>query len=183
MVRKDRGFSMLELLVVVAIIAVIAAFALPNAINFLKAYRLHADASAVASQLNVTRFRATSQFRPYRLTFDLANNSFAMEVLAPNYTAPTVEFGPIQSSTGITYLSSCPVSARPGTIPSSFSGISSSMVFNTRGLPVDGSGAPTNNSVIYLTNDNNQYDAVTVTLGGRITIWGYSPTTSAWVAR
>ncbi len=173
---------MLELLLVVAIIGIIAAFALPSAINFVKSYRLHADASAISSQLNVTRFRATSQYTPYRLRFDIPNRLFFMERLPQNYSGSTAELA-LGLQQGIQFLSACPVSARPGTITSSYSASSPSIYFNTRGLPVDSTGAPTNNNVIYLKNDNNLYDAVTVSLGGRITVWNYSQATSTWVAR
>jgi len=182
MKRQNPGFTMVEILIVLGIMGVIAAFALPSAINFVKAYRLHADASAIASQLNVTRFRATSQYKPYRLTFDVTNGLYSMQRLTTAYGSPTTELS-LGLQPNIRMLSTCPVTATPGTIGSTFTGISTSIYFNTRGLPVDNTPAPTNNNVIYLANDYNLYDAVTVSLGGRITIWNYSTTTSTWVAR
>lgn len=173
---------MLELLIVIAIMGVIAAFALPNAINFVKSYRLHADASAIASQLNLARFRATSQYTPYRLRIDVANRLFCRERLSSSYSSPyTEEAYPLQ--VGNTFLSADPATARPGTLDSSFSGASTSIYFNTRGLPVDSTGTPTNSNVFYLQNNGNLNDAVTVSLGGRITIWNYSVGLGAWAPR
>jgi prepilin-type N-terminal cleavage/methylation domain-containing protein len=183
MPKKNTGFSMLELLIVIAIIGIIAAFALPSAINFVKAYKLHADASAIASQLNVTRFRATSQYTPYRLHVTPASGIYRMDRLSTDYTSSSFTEMSFGLSQGNSFLTSCPVSAKPGTLDSSFSGASTDIYFNTRGLPVDSSKTPTNNNVIYLKNQNNLYDAITVSLGGRITVWGYSTGTSSWVAR
>lgn len=174
---------MVELLIVLAIMGVIAAIAVPQALNFAKAYRLHAVASSIASQLNVTRFRATSQYSPYRMNFNTSGSSFTMDRLNSSYSSPVTEFGAQTLPTGISFLTTCPVSAKPGTISSTFSGISSSIFFNTRGLPVDSTGTPSNNNVIYIKNQDDLYDAVTVTLGGQIQSWNYSPGTSSWLAR
>lgn len=182
MKQKNQGFSLLEILVVIAIVGIIAAFALPSALTFVKGYKLHANASAIAAQLNVARFRSTSQYKPYRLRVDVSAGTTTRERLATNYGSPEAEEAlPLDRS--VRFLSTCPVSAKPGSIGSSVTAASSAIYFNTRGLPVDSSGTTYNNNVIYLANDNDLYDAVTVSLGGKVSIWNYNQTTSAWVAR
>jgi prepilin-type N-terminal cleavage/methylation domain-containing protein len=180
--KKSSAFSMLELLIVIAIIGIIAAFALPSATTFVKGYRLHADASAIASQLNVTRFRATSQYTPYRVNVTASSGLYSMDRMSTTYASPASEII-LGLSQGITFLTACPVSVKPGTIPSTVTAGSSAIYFNTRGLPVDTSGTPTNINVVYLKNDNDLYDAVTVSLGGRITVWNYNQASSTWIAR
>ncbi len=182
MKRTNAGFSMLEILAVIAIIGIIAAFALPGAINFVKGYRLHANASAIAAQLNVTRFRATSQYTPYRLRMDTASRSTVRERLSTAYASPEDE-ETIPLDQGIRILTACPISAKPGPIGASVTAASTSVYFNTRGLPVDTTAAPTNNNVFYIANDNDLYDAVTVSLGGKVSVWNFSQVTSAWTAR
>ncbi|MBI4165524.1 MAG: prepilin-type N-terminal cleavage/methylation domain-containing protein [Acidobacteria bacterium] len=179
---KNQGFSMLEILVVIAIIGIIAAFALPSAITFVKGYRLHANASAIAAQLNVTRFRATSQYTPYRLRVSTSAGTTARERLSTAYGSPQSEES-IPLDRGVRFLSACPVSAKPGTIGASVTAASPAIYFNTRGLPVDSTGITYNNNVIYLANDNDLYDAVTVSLGGKVSIWNYNATAGAWVSR
>jgi len=182
MKQKNQGFSMLEILVVIAIVGIIAAFALPNALTFVKGYRLHANASAIAAQLNVTRFRATSQYKPYRLSINTSAGTSTRERLSTSYASPQSEEA-IPLDRGVRYLTTCPVSAKPGSIGSSVTAASTAVYFNTRGLPVDSGGITYNNNVVYLANDNNLYDAVTVSLGGKVTIWNYNTSTAAWVSR
>ena len=43
------------------------------------------DASAIAAQLNVTRFRATSQYRPYRLSINTSAGTSTRERLSTSY--------------------------------------------------------------------------------------------------
>ncbi len=139
--RNNSGFSMLELLVVISIIGIIAVMALPSAYTFVKGYRLHADASAIASQLNVTRFRATSQFTPYRLNVTASTGTYSMDRMSTTYASPASEVS-LGLSQGISFLTTCPVSAKPGNIPSSVTAGSTAVYFNTRGLPVASSPPP-----------------------------------------
>lgn len=67
MAKRDSGFSMIELLVVILIIAIVATFTIPQAMTSVRAYRFHSDAQALAATLDVARLRATSQFVPYRV--------------------------------------------------------------------------------------------------------------------
>ena len=180
--RDDHGFSLLELLVVIIILAIVAAFAIPADLTSLRGYRRHSDAAAVASQMNVTRFRATSQYTPYRLTLDISNGTFAIERLNTSYSAPTVELGSVNLSRGNSFTTTNPGgSTYPGTITGGAA--ATSFYFNTRGMPVDNSGSPVSNggALIYLTNNAGLTDAVVVSVGGRIGIYNWDGT--AWKAR
>jgi prepilin-type N-terminal cleavage/methylation domain-containing protein len=199
-----RGYSLVELLVVILVAAIIIAMAIPQVLSALKGYRLHGDASAIAAQLNVTRFRATSQFTPYRMNIFTATSpqSFTMErlcgtdtdCLAPvapcvqsymPYLQADIESGSQYLSTGDTFTTTNPGGA---VLPPSLGGTgtgSTVFYFNTRGLPVDCKGTPLSDggAVIYLKNGNNLSDAVVVTVGGRISIYAWSPGSNSWVIR
>jgi len=58
--RKERGFSIIELTIVVLIIAVAAAFLVPQALAYMRMYRLGVGARDVATALQRARFLATS---------------------------------------------------------------------------------------------------------------------------
>ena len=58
--RKERGFSIIELTIVVLIIATAAAFLVPQALAYMRMYRLGVGARDVATALQRARFLATS---------------------------------------------------------------------------------------------------------------------------
>jgi prepilin-type N-terminal cleavage/methylation domain-containing protein len=58
--RKECGFSIIELTIVVLIIAVAAAFLVPQALAYMRMYRLGVGARDVATALQRARFLATS---------------------------------------------------------------------------------------------------------------------------
>jgi len=58
--RSGRGFSLIELSVVMMVIAIIAAFVVPQALAYLRMYRLGVGGRNVATALQRARFLATS---------------------------------------------------------------------------------------------------------------------------
>ena len=56
--RPERGFSLVEMLIVVAIVAVMAAVALPNIGQYIRNYKIRGAAQAVAGELQAARSRA-----------------------------------------------------------------------------------------------------------------------------
>ena len=92
--QKTRGFSIMELLIVVAIILIIAAVAIPNFQKVMAEIRLRSSASAVAGVIQQARIRSVRDNKIYSVAIDTSvtpnmvfvdlNNSGAFNGQEPN---------------------------------------------------------------------------------------------------
>ncbi len=73
--RSERGFTVVELLTVIAIMMVITAIATPSFYYWLPKYRLSAGARQIAADLQLARMKAISQNISYGLRF-IDNNTY-----------------------------------------------------------------------------------------------------------
>jgi prepilin-type N-terminal cleavage/methylation domain-containing protein len=65
--RPQKGVTMLELLIVVAILGVVAAMAIPNLVRLQKNARLNGDAHNLSESLSVAKMRAAADFTESRV--------------------------------------------------------------------------------------------------------------------
>jgi prepilin-type N-terminal cleavage/methylation domain-containing protein len=180
-----RGFTLLELIVVMAIIMVIAAMATPSLINAVNAYKLRTAAGNLAGIIQRTRMQAVSDDRWYPVhmgasgsssfaftdldkDFDLDTNEQATVAYLPRGIAFDSSGGPSLTSMGLDFT---PVIGLPA--------------FNARGLPCNPSGAVCNTLsgyIYYLRQDRPfggpSWAALTVSPAGRVKVWTWNG--SAW---
>lgn len=170
MAKKNAGFSMIELVIVVAIMLIVAAFAVPNLTAMLRAYRAMNNARGIAAQLSLARMRAASTSAPARLNFNLAANTYQLELCTSLCNTAGATYAPeggVQVlSQGVTFGA-----GGVGTPPTGLPAVAQSalITFNSRGISVDGLGAPIGTAAIYITNNSGAVYAVTVSIGGQPT--------------
>ena len=188
--RTETGFSMVELLVVLAVVAILLAIILPNMGRVIVSYRLDSSGRAVASLMQQTRFQAVKTNQAYYLRFD--------NTLTPNVAfmkQDPVAGGYVQGDPAITlpsgYTFQTTVTADFHKQLDDFLGnsvaieLATPVGFNPRGMPCVNNpvgssvcaqvdpvlpGAPGFEWFFQGTNPN-AWEAITVTPGGRTKAW------------
>lgn len=195
--RSESGFTLVETLVVVALIGVVSAIAVPMFGNAIANFRVTGDARSASNAIAVAKMRAASNFSRVRLYVDLSGRTHHLETLDKTTTPAhwTIEGGSTYLSSGVSFsygVVSTPPPFTQTTISqaplcTTDAGVTiagtACVMFNSRGVPVDSTGAPTSSDAIYVTDGTAIY-AITVAATGMVRSWRTQPTsTPSWVLR
>ena len=74
--RSQKGFSLIELLIVVMIALIIAGFAVPSFLQTLRNFRINGDGVSINGEILTAKMRAAARFTHTRVYLDLANRQF-----------------------------------------------------------------------------------------------------------
>jgi len=185
-----RGFSLVEITVVVAIMLLIGVIAIPSLKAGLQSYQTAADVRAIAGQLALAKMRASAQFTDARVNF----NNFTKNTGTGTYQYQVEVYNQGSASwaidqtggvnTGVQNLSTNS-SYGYGTITTAAGsqspiGQSNLIEFNSRGIPVTSGLVASGNYAVYLNNGHGTYYAVTVSISGNVQIWQMNGTNSTW---
>ena len=182
---SQRGVSILELLVVVAITLVIAAMATPTIINSIADVKLRGSANSVAALLQQTRLRAVHDNTFIAMKTTTTGN--LQEAYIDTNGNGSLDAGePLVGLSGTTQFATTGAPSFPaallggtGTTPN----VTTTIPYNSRGLPctVNGSrcDAATQPFLFYLTDLRplSGWAAVSVSISGRTKVWFYNGST------
>jgi prepilin-type N-terminal cleavage/methylation domain-containing protein len=171
---KQDGFSIIELILVLVVASLISGFALIRANRALQSYRAMANARNIAGQLALTKMRAANAFTQARLNCDLTAKSCRIEICtskgATTCNTFTADGGamPLAAGTSFGFGTLTTAAGTQTTIQNT-----AQILFNSRGIPIDNTGAATGNYALYVTSQTGDIYAVTVYASGRVGAWQY----------
>jgi prepilin-type N-terminal cleavage/methylation domain-containing protein len=197
LLRDARGFSLIELLMVLAIMGVLAAITVPMSGNTIRFLKLSGDARELSNATAVAKMRAAAKFTQSRLyvdvtgrafyvqTFDKASGTWTTEGGATSLSSTvTFGYGPIATpppNTQTTIDQAPPCMTMAGSPPAEVPVANTAcIIFNSRGIPVDTTGSPTGLDAVYLTDGSAVY-GITVAATGFIRTWqSHYTSTPTW---
>jgi prepilin-type N-terminal cleavage/methylation domain-containing protein len=209
--KRQAGFSLLEMMIVVAVSIIITAIAVPSFLNTTAFLRAAGDLRSVNALTAQAKMRAAAEFTHARVFADLNANTYQLQVWNKASSCWVSEAN--SASTCVTYSGSHPTgtvinlsqgdtfgfgSISPGPTPgqstiqqaaacrndanSSNIGNTACIVFNSRGIPIDSSNAPIATGALYLTN-GTVVNGVTVSATGSIQPWSTPASSANWAGQ
>jgi len=127
LMKKNSGFTLMEVMVTVGIIAIMSAIAIPNMISYLPKHRLNSGARDIYLAIQYARLRAVKEHIPVSVDFDTATETFTVFTDTNgnliNDGDTVLKSGPMPPDVDITNVTQ-------------FTGLRTACGFNTRGLPL-----------------------------------------------
>ena len=74
--RKNKGFSLVEMLITVSAVSTLSAIGIPHLLNVMKSYRLSSAVAVATGAIQSTRYLAIMHGYPYQLTFDASSGTY-----------------------------------------------------------------------------------------------------------
>lgn len=195
--RDSRGFSLIELLLVVAIMGTLVAITVPMSGNTIRYLKLSGDARELSNATAVAKMRAAAKFTQSRLYVDITGRQFYVQTFDKATSTWTSEGGATSLSSSVSYgfgpiatpppdtqttIGQAPecttlTGSPPAAVPVANTAC---IIFNSRGLPVDATGSPTGLGAVYVTDGSAVY-GITVAATGFIRTWqSHYTATPSW---
>jgi len=159
--KKSAGFTLMELMVVVAIIGIMSAIAIPNVFSWTQNRKFTGTVQRVVSIMNSAKMHAVKENRPTVIIFDKAGNSFRAFVDLSN--PPNLE-----ENSGDRLIDEYSIPDGVRILSSTFTSLADGkhqMVINSRGMP-----AAVNNGRVVIESKRGLSNSIVVASTGRIRV-------------
>jgi len=186
--KQQYGYSIVELLVSLAIISIFSALAAPRLIRTYRSYQMDDAASQVAAQIKFTRYEA---IRRNNVTLCLNSpqaaqggllTMYTRDIKAPNDNVQTNERQIVFAANALATLAAAAAVPNSGSLAAVVNAGALTTVAPANGsITFDGRGAktaPAGGSVYWVGNAVYGWRAVTVLPSGSVQVW--STATSTW---
>lgn len=190
--NREKGFSLPELLVVLMILAILAALALPQIISSQRMFRYSGMQRQLVASLRNARQDAMSQRKP--ITFRYDNTKMRTIIYGGSYGALGNKNNIISEMSGAGLSAADIKYGIPSGVPkkalgdgTNLTALSSKAVevtFQADGSVVDGSNNPSDTAMYFYHNKYKNDTAFAVSIlgaGGRIKLWRYNQQTKTYV--
>jgi type II secretory pathway pseudopilin PulG len=180
--RQERGFTVIEIAVVVLIMGAVIAFSAPRITNAMREYRLNMAVRQIADLIQRAKAQAMADNRNVSVRIDTANRRAGLVIRDAAGAEVRTDYIPLPQ--GVTFSMpagvTAPMTSAPFASSVSFPAFGSSTTvfqqdFNSRGFPSVAAGAINS---IYLSNSRT-FRALTLTSVGGMRTWTWQ--TNQWV--
>jgi prepilin-type N-terminal cleavage/methylation domain-containing protein len=122
-VRSPKGFTLVELIMVMTIMGIIVAIALPPYLSWRKNLEYRTTARGVVAALREARSRAITDNQPHQVVFDSTNKqyrladyttwtSLAPDVILNTSPSTTIQYNPNGTSSGVSTACTCTINVQ-----------------------------------------------------------------------
>lgn len=86
--RGQAGFTLVELMIVIAMIGIMAAIGIPSFKDLMPRVKLRNNASQLSNEIASLRMQAIAKSMEFQMVFDTANNRYTLQKSVPGGWAP-----------------------------------------------------------------------------------------------
>ena len=193
---NQAGFTLIDMLVVIAIIGLVSAIALPSTTSMMSGYKIKGNAQAINNLVGLAKMRAAARFSRARVYADVNARTFRLQVWNKTTNRWDDDGGTTPLADGVTFGFTGITQPPPNTqaalgqspVCTNDAGANIAntvcITFNSRGMPVTNvlppAGAVTGNSGLYIMDSSSVY-GTTVSMTPLIKSWWSPARNNAWV--